>query len=103
MEFPLILSDRLDQFAQRGALLRGQVFLLVLVNQQQEVDVLLMLQVQVKIAKAAPLPFSAARIAAASLADSTQPADERGSHGVLEEILLNPVQYLVRCISRKFL
>lgn len=62
-----------------------------------------MLQVQIKIAKAAPFAFPAAGIAAASLADSTQSADERGAHGILEENLLNSTQHLVGCSSRKFL
>jgi hypothetical protein len=79
------------QRAKIFSLLGGQVFLLVLIQQEEQVNVV----VQMHIPIAAALAFSAGRVCSASLAYSAQPFRDIALFGIFEQVLLYLSQDLV--------
>jgi hypothetical protein len=76
-------------------LLRGQILLLVLIQQEKQMKVVSVFQIQMHIPIAAALAFSSSRVRSASLAYSAQPLSDVTLFGIPEQVLLYPAQDLV--------
>jgi len=95
------LLDALHQLAEKRALRRVEIFLLVFVEEEKQMDMLSALQVEIHVSKSTTPAFAAGRIRNPRLSNASESFDHIAPDRIFQQAALNFGQHRIGGIVRK--